>query len=457
MLNISQDRVSDALKEDQFYSLRTLKTPSLGRIMARVLIVTTFISLASLFLPWQQNIRGTGLLTALNPENRPQTIQSAIAGRIIDWHISEGEYVTKGDTILTLAEIKEKYFDPDLLLRLQQRIEAKESSLEAKEQKRIALKNQIGALNDARKIKLSQAQNKIDQTILKLQNDSIAFEAEKVNFENNKNIFERNKARYEAGNIPLNKFRELESKFQASRAKIVSAKNKWHQSQSEKLIVQANIAGLDAEYLDKISKSQSDLSATISDLYDTEGSLAKLRNEFANMRIRNDQYQIIAPQNGYLVKALISGIGETIKEGQAVATIMPETNDMASEMYIKAMDLPFISKGRKVRVQFDGWPALQFSGWPNVSVGTFGGIVQIIDRVDSKGGKFRILVKPDPDQEPWPDQLRMGSGIKGWVMLDNVPIWFELWRQLNGFPPSIYEEKESIKTGGKKKLKVKVK
>lgn len=445
MLNISEDRITEVLREDQFYSLRTLKPPSLGRLLARVLIVFTFISIASLFLPWQQNIRGTGVLTAISPENRPQTIESAIAGRIIKWHISEGQFINKGDTILTLAEVKEKYFDPQLLMRLEQQISAKESSLDAKEEKRKALISQIAALESARRVKISQAKNKIDQAALKLQNDSMAYEAEIIGFQNAENIFNNNKSRFEAGNIPLNKFRELESKYQESRSKIVSAENKWLQSKSEQIITLADVAGLEAEYLDKISKSRSDLSATISDLYDTEGSLAKLKNEFANMRIRNEQYQILAPQTGYLVKALKSGLGETIKEGEAVATIMPQTSDVGGEMYIKAMDLPFISKDRKVRIQFDGWPALQFSGWPNVSVGTFGGVVQVIDRVDSKGGKFRILVKPDPDDEPWPEQIRMGSGIKGWVMLDNVPIWYELWRQLNGFPPSIYTGEEEIK------------
>lgn len=450
MLNISEDRINKVIQEDQFYSLRTLKAPILGRMFARVLIVFILVSVAALFLPWQQNIRGTGLLTALNPGNRPQTVESAIAGRIIKWHISEGQFITKGDTILTLAEVKEKYFDPELLMRLSQQISAKESSLEAKDEKRKALTNQISALESARRVKLNQVRNKIEQAALKLQNDSMAYEAEKISFENSKNIFTNNKSRYEAGNIPQNKFREIETKFQESRAKIVSAENKWFQSQSQQAITLADVAGLEAEYLDKISKAQSDLNSTLADLFDTQGSIAKLKNEYANMRIRNDQYQILAPQTGYLVKALKSGLGETIKEGEAVATIMPETNDMASEMYIKAMDLPFIDRNRKVRIQFDGWPAIQFSGWPNVSVGTFGGIVQVIDRVDSKGGKFRILVKPDPDDEPWPDQLRMGSGIKGWVMLDNVPIWFELWRQLNGFPPSIYSEEGEVKIEGKK-------
>jgi membrane fusion protein, adhesin transport system len=107
---------------------------------------------------------------------------------------------------------------------------------------------------------------------------------------------------------------------------------------------------------------------------------------------------------------------------------------------VKAMDVPLISKGRRVRIEFDGFPALQFSGWPSISVGTFGGTIEVIDYVNTKPGEFRILVIPDLKDIPWPKQVRMGSGIKGWVMLDDVSVWYELWRQLNGFPPSLYQE-----------------
>ncbi len=442
MLDISNNKDADSLNERDFYSLRTLKTPGMGRLLARVILVLGGITFLAMFLPWQQNIRGTGELTAFHPENRPQTIETAIAGRITHWNVREGQYIGKGDTILTLAEVKEKYFDPKLLERIRQQIAAKENGLEAKRAKQRALENQVAALRQGRQMKLKQGENKLKQAAFKLQSDSIGYEAEKITYDNALNIFNRNKKRYEAGNISLTKFQEMESKFQASMAKVISAENKWLESQAELINTRVNLAGIEAEYQDKISKSQSDLSSTIADIYDTEATLSKMRNEYSNMEIRNEQYQIIAPQSGYLVKALKAGIGETIKEGEAVATIMPENNDKAAEMYVKAMDLPFISTGRPVRIQFDGWPALQFSGWPNVSVGTFGGVVSVIDRVESKPGYFRMLVTPDPEQDEWPEQLRMGSGIKGWVMLNDVPIWYELWRQLNGFPPSIYENGE---------------
>ncbi len=448
MLKISDQIDMPELDEGEFYSLRTLKTPGMGRQLAKVLLVIIGITFISLFLPWQQNIRGTGTLTALQPENRPQTIETTIAGRIIAWKVQEGQYVNFGDTILSLSEVKDKYFDPLLLERLTAQIEAKKSGLEAKASKQLALNNQIIALRQGKDLKLQQAENKLKQAEFKLLSDSAAYEAEKIRYSNAENTFNRNKSRYEAGNISLTKFQELESKFQEGYSKVVSAENKWLQSKAELINTKVNLSSIEADYQDKISKSQSDLAATIADLYDTKGSLAKMQNEYANMEIRNDQYQIIAPQSGYLVRALKAGIGETIKEGEAVATIMPETSDKAAEMFVKAMDLPFISTGRETRIEFDGWPALQFSGWPNVSVGTFGGIVKVIDRVESKPGYFRILVTENPDDEPWPEALRMGSGIKGWVMLDDVPVWFELWRQLNGFPPSIYENgevKEAIK------------
>lgn len=354
------------------------------------------------------------MITALDPSNRPQTVETAIPGRIVKWHVREGQYVNKGDTLLTLAEIKEKFFDPDLLKRLSEQIDAKGGSLVSKNDKAKALQRQIKALREG-------MQNKIDQSKAKL-------EAERVRFLNAENQFERNKKLFEAGNIPLTKYQDIEYKYEGSKADFENAK--------------IELDRVEAEYLDKISKAESDLSNTLGEVFETEGEIAKLRNEYANMQIRNQQYQITAPQSGVVVKALKAGLGETIKEGEAVSTIMPDANDLAVEMYIKAMDVPLVAKGRKVRIMFDGWPAIQFSGWPSVSVGTFGGQVEVIDFVNSKPGEFRILVIPDQTDEAWPKQLRMGSGTKGWVMLNDVPLWFEIWRQLNGFPATLYEEPE---------------
>ena len=440
----------DKLSDSQLYSLRTLKTPGLGRSVAKVLVVITLLFITTLFLPWQQNIRGQGKLTTLNPRNRPQTVESAIAGRITAWHIIEGQFVSRGDTLMTIMEIKDKYFDPQLLFRLEEQLEAKKGAGEAKRDKIKALRNQIVALENALVAKNAQAINKLEQATLKLETDSLNFIAEKVGNENAASVFERNKRLYEAGNITLTKFQDIESKFQLSGAKVLKAENEWLQRKADLANAKLELASIAADYLDKISKAKSDLNGTIAGLNETLGEISKMENELTNVRIRQSNYQIIAPQSGYIVRTIKGGIGETIKEGDAVATILPQSDDKAVEIFVKAMDIPLIEIGKKVRVQFDGWPALQFSGWPNVSVGTFGGVVAIIDRVQSGNGLFRIIVKPDPEDEEWPAQLRQGSGIKGWVMLNNVPIWYEVWRQMNGFPPMIYQDDEQKAEASKK-------
>lgn len=425
MLRLSTHRIDKMVKEENLYSLRALKRPAAGILMAKWLMALGAIFIIFLFLPWQQNIRGTGKVTALNPANRPQTVQAVIAGQIQKWHVREGELVKAGDTIVTIREVKEKYFDPQLLPRLQEQLTAKKSSLTSKTEKAEALQRQITALKTG-------MQRKIEQATAKL-------EAERVKLQNAENQYQRNKKLYEAGNIPLTKFQEIEYKYQGSEADYQNAT--------------LEIARLRAEYQEKISKSESDLSATQGEIFETQGEISKLTNEYTNTEIRSSQYQITAPQSGYVVRAVKAGIGETIKEGDAVCTVMPEVTDLAVEMYVKAMDMPLISKGRKVRVEFDGWPALQFSGWPSVSVGSFGGTVEVIDYVSSQPGEFRMLVIPDKSEEPWPQQLRVGSGTRGWVMLENVPVWYEIWRQLNGFPPSLYKAplQDALPSKGEKK------
>lgn len=414
MLNISKNSVQKKMPQEKLYALRSLDTPLAGKILARWLMAIGVLFLIVLFLPWQQNIRGAGKVTALSPSNRPQTVETVIAGRIQIWKIKEGQFVEKGDTIALISEVKEKYFDPQFLQRLQQIISAKEQSYKSKDSKAKSLQRQVAVLEEGMRQKVQQSKAKV--------------EAENVKFNNFKNQYDRNKKLFEAGNIPLTKYQDIEYKYQGAEADFVSAK--------------IEVERVENEYLDKINKAESDWNNTLSEMAETQADLAKLKNELSNMEIRSQQYHILAPQAGFVVKATQAGIGETIKEGDPVCTIMPQSTDIAVEMHVKAMDVPLISKGRRVRIEFDGFPALQFSGWPSISVGTFGGTVEVIDYVNTKPGEFRILVIPDKNDTPWPKQLRMGSGIKGWVMLDDVRVWYELWRQLNGFPPSLYQEPE---------------
>ena len=164
---------------------------------------------------------------------------------------------------------------------------------------------------------------------------------------------------------------------------------------------------------------------------------SKLRNAVDNLAARAALYTVTAPQDGWIVQAMRAGVGEQVKEGEAIVTVMPGHARQAAAIHVSATDVPLLAPGRKVRLQFDGWPALQFSGWPAVAVGTFGGEIAVVDQVAGADGRYRVLVRPDPADEPWPAQLRQGSGVLGWAMLDEVRLGYELWRRINGFPPAL--------------------
>jgi len=432
----------------QFYTFRTVKDPAYKRKLAKALGIIFFILFLTLFLPWTQNIRSYGELTALNPQDRPQVVNSIIAGRIEKWNVREGQFVKKGDTIALISEVKEKFFDPSMLKRIDEQIRAKEGSLTSYRKKADALQRQIQALRDGLTFSLNKGNIKVRQNLLKVQSDSADFKAMQVELDIAQQQFQRQEKLYQQGLKSLTEFEQRKLKYQESTAKIISSENKVLNAKNELRNSQIELNSLEAEYLDKISKAESELSSTLSMIFDTEAVISKMYNDFANMQIRSSFYHIIAPQNGYIVKALKSGIGETITDGEELVSIMPANPQLAVALYVQPMDIPLLDKGRKVRIQFDGWPALVFSGWPNVSFGTFGGLVQVIDYVDTKG-MYRILVVPDPNDEPWPPLLRVGSGAYGWAMLKDVQIWYEIWRNLNGFPPDFIGKNIDEKTEAK--------
>lgn len=416
-----------------FQALELARTPRWGKTLALWCAGIFGCLVLLLFLPWTQNINSYGTLTTLSPEDRPQVINSTIAGRIEKWHVREGQLVNAGDTLVSLAEVKEKYMDPALLQRLEEQLEAKASSLKATEQKAEDLTRQLEALRQGLQVSLNKARNKVRQTRLKVQSDSADVTAQRSETQIAKVRLERQETLYKQGLKALTEVESARLKNQEAQAKLVSAQNKLGTSRNELINARLELSSLEAEYADKIAKAQAEQSATRSYAFSAASEIAKARNELSSTAIRSSFYQVTAPQRGYVVKTLKAGIGEIIKEAEALATIVPANPQLAAELYVSPLDLPLLEKGQPVRLQFEGWPTLVFSGWPTVSTGTFAGNVAVIDNLDTNG-KYRILVTPDPNAEPWPAPLRIGSGVNGWALLGNVPIWYELWRQLNGFP-----------------------
>ncbi|GAB2717345.1 biotin attachment protein [Hymenobacter frigidus] len=419
----------------RFTAFARVRTPQAGRILARWAGGLGLLVLAAGFLPWTQNIRSTGKLTTLRPQDRPQTVPSTIGGRIKTWRVQEGQLVRKGDTLAEIVEIKEKYFDPQLLVRTREQLEAKINGLRENAAKTRALGGQQDALRLGLAASLNKARNKVRQADLKVRSDRAELVAAQADFAIARRQLERQEFLYKQGLKSLTELEQRRLKFQESTAKLQAVENKLAASGQESLSARIELESLDADYADKLAKSESDRRSATGYQFSTEGEIAKMRNELANLSIRAGFYFITAPQTGYVVRALKQGEGEIVKEGEDLITLMPANPRLAAELYVKPMDVPLLRVGRRVRLQFDGWPALVFTGWPGSSFGTFGGVVQVIDNIDSQG-QYRLLVTHEPGTEAWPAPLRVGSGVYGWALLDDVPIWYELWRQINGFPPN---------------------
>ncbi|BFP41591.1 biotin/lipoyl-binding protein [Flavobacteriaceae bacterium GF1] len=450
MLNISKNSIGRRVDISSFKAMKRVSQRKHNKHFNRFLNAFSIIAIIFLFLPWTQNVQGNGFVTTLTPDQRPQTIQSTIPGRIEKWYVREGDFVQEGDTILHISEIKNEYFDPNLVERTGQQIRAKEMSVTSYQEKVKALQIQIGALNKERELKLEQARNKLLQSRLKVQSDSIDLEAANTNITIAQRQYDRVVQLESEGLKAVTDLEEKRLKLQETQAKLISQENKLLASKNDVINAQVEITRIGAEYTDKISKARSDMFTAQSSQFDSEAQVTKLQNEFTNYSIRNDMYYIRAPQNGFINRAIQGGIGETFKEGDRLVAIMPANIELAVETFVDPLDLPLMHIGEKVRIQFDGWPVIIFSGWPNVSYGTYGGVVVAIETFISDNGKYRILLAQDPEDHPWPEDLRAGSGADTIALLDDVPIWFELWRQLNGFPPNYYQPENKMAEAEKK-------
>ena len=392
----------------------------------------------TLFLPWTQNFRSNGLVTTLYQDQRPQQVNTIIGGQLTKWYVKEGDFVRAGDTLIQLAEVKPDYLDPALLERTAEQLEGKAQSVEFYKQKAGTAEQQLQALEKGIGLKLEQLKNKLTQLELKVQADS----AETVAATNDLNIarvqFERQRVLYDSGVVSLTQLEQRNQAYQAAFAKKIGAENKLANTKQELIITKLEIRAQVQDNIEKKAKTEGERLQSLTAIANGQAEVAKLKNLYASYSIRNGMYYILAPQNGQVIKAKKAGLGEYVKEGEMIVEIVPEKISYAVEMFVRPLDAPLINPGQKVRLLFDGFPAIVFSGWPNASYGTFGGIVTAVEKNINGVGKFRVLVKEDPNDKPWPPQLQVGAGGQGIALLKDVPIWYELWRNFNGFPADFY-------------------
>ncbi len=160
---------------------------------------------------------------------------------------------------------------------------------------------------------------------------------------------------------------------------------------------------------------------------------------------RQESQAVKALQDGFITDIEYFANSSFVQTGQVLGQFVPLVTDPAVAIYVNGVDVPLIHPGREVRVRFEGWPVFQFSGWPDASIGTFGGVVKFISNAASANGKFKVIVVPDSNDEPWPtsEYMKYGMRAEGWILLSEVRLGYEIWRKLNVFPPKLDKENKT--------------
>lgn len=450
-----------AYSESSMPSLRLARSSRVAREIAKYLFFAlVFTILLMAFAPWQQSVTGTGNVLAYSPDQRQQVIQAAIKGRIARWgdNIYENARVKKGQVIAEIRDLDDLYSSRlnDQLMNSKQAVASAKQQLAADKR----------ALEDSRKIvelyKLQVETYQLVKTeITAAQNAYVEMAKKKVQAkEQELNVYQaalpqleeeykRIKKLEAINNISLQKLQEVFRKLNEAKGK-AKAGESYYASAKEEL--KGKMSDRSA-YIEKaqvdidktksfLEKANVDVSKDQSKIAKTEQDLNKAEKELLDMRVkvsRQANQTITAPFDGFIVQ-ITPNLGTAIlKEGDPICTIVPYTKDRSVQIWLDGNDAPLVEPGRHVRLQFEGWPAVQFAGWPSVAVGTFGGDVISVDATDNGKGKFRILIRPDPTEPAWPTDrfLRQGVRANAWVLLNRVPLWYEVWRNLNGFPPVV--------------------
>lgn len=416
-----------------------VKTPHAMKVLAR--LTATFFGLflfALVFVPWQQSITGKGRVVAFAPMERQQEISAPIEGNITEWYVQEGSVVRRGQPLFKITDN-----DPAILDRLMDERNAVIARREAAAARAASLASRQRALESSRSAAVRAAASRVamakQRTAAATRAKEAAEEAERI------------------ARLNIDRQRSLQKQGLASDRTVELAEFEAVRAATE---VQRAFATLQAAMGEELALQQdqertlNDVTASIDDARASEASArgeeANASSELARLDVRlarQSTMDVKAAIDGTVLR-LLKGQGNVfVKSGEGILVLVPDTEVRAVELWVDGNDMPLISKGRHVRLQFEGWPAVQFTGWPSVAVGTFGGEVSLIDATDDGTGQFRILVLPDHTDEdgdgkpddPWPSglYLRQGVRVNGWVLLDQVRLGFELWRRFNAFPPTV--------------------
>jgi len=419
----SNKKIQDALVVSQ--------TPLSVSRYVKVLVLLFFVlPLIALFLPWQQNVSAAGKVTAFSPSERVQTIDAPLNGVISKWYVNEGSVVKAGDVLLEISDIDPLFKDRLAAQRdnLQDKLAAKEDELKSYE---VQLENLILS----RDAKISAAQFKLDVAKQKLVANTETISSAQATLDAAQFQNSRLQRLHQDGLVSK---RDLEV---AERDLIIANRN-LNSAQAQRNSAQAEAQSSQAEIHQIRADTQALLDSSAAVINKIKGELADTQNSLTGSEInlsRQNMQRIIAPRSGTIFRLPVNSQSQMISQGQPLLVILPETSMRSVELWVDGRDAPLITKGSMVRLEFEGWPAIQVPGWAQVGIGTFAGKVAFIDPTDNGTGSFRIMVVPDKAYQNWPSArfLRQGISANAWVLLEKVTIGYEIWRVLNGFPARI--------------------
>lgn len=389
---------------------------------SRILIVVSILFLIGLFfVPWRQHVLGNGRIIAFDPLERRINVESQLSGRVKTLHVLEGQEVKKDQLIVEIE-------DNDPLLM--QNLLSQKQSVQNREQ---FAQNKVSQIsNQEQQQKLAKANALVDA--------QERVNAAKASFLANNLEYKRTETLHEKGLASRRDYEQITMKVEDTRANLSSAESILKKTENDFEAILASI------------RAQKEAA---------QGSVEAARKELTALDITINQtkrQKILAPRDGIVYKVAVTD-GTYLSPGQIICSVIPKTDSRFVELFLDGNDIALIKArtevdgetipGSPVRLSFEGWPAIQTIGWPQLAVGTFGGEVVFIDSANDGNGRFRVVVGPDKDNVDrydgngkqeigWPDKdrwLRQGTLTQAWFMLDQVPLWKELWRQMNGFPP----------------------
>ncbi|MBS2034578.1 HlyD family efflux transporter periplasmic adaptor subunit [bacterium] len=434
-------------------SLSRLKTSRYAWILAfLVLGMLVLVALGLVGIPWYQSVSGMGRVIVYNPMDRAQEVDALIPGRIVNWYVREGQTVKKGDRLALLQDIDSKFLDPQQLLRTDQMLLAYRQKRELVSARLQALEAQRDAIMQARSAALPAAQQRVEQS--------------RQRFEQNRQSLLLSEQNLHTDQLQLKRMRLMENQGLRSRRdlelteqSLVRSQTDLERSRQSLVVAQRDIeiSRLERERLsfsldnDLAKVAESSIKAR-ENLAEVEAEILKLEIDRSSLSQRRQQQLVVAPRSGRVVRLLKLGEGKSVKAGDPLCSLMPVQSDPAVELMISDFDAPLVRPGQKVRLMFDGFPAIPFTAFPWSAVGTYGGVVSVVDAHDDGSGRYRVFIQPDrsPGSLPWPKPqenearypLRPGTQVQGWVMMDRpVPLYWEVWRRLNAFPPVPFDSK----------------